>query len=327
MTDRELQYVLAIAQERNITHAAEQLHIAQPSLTQSLRRIEAELGCSLFKRRKYGLDLTAEGELYCQMARDILARMKSFGDELEKTQGRLTGQFSMGASWYNTLLFLSDLVSDLNEKYPNVELSLVEKGTSELLKLLLSHEISVALAHEYPKEYPGTKKVYAKDVHRVKLMDEHFLLVAHKKYELAKLSEGGYVDIRRLAEAPFISFNANQRIRNITDYAFERAGVVTRKVVKTQSFPGAMDFANRGIGIAVLPAHYVYKNIAGSPSLEYFAIESCWHAYWSAYVYYREEACPPTLIKSVLSILHKVAEQYKKDAEERTKAAADQSYL
>lgn len=94
MTDRELLYVLAIAQERNITHAAERLRVAQPSLTQSLRRIEAELGCTLFKRRKYGLDLTAEGELYCQMAKDVLARVKQFRDELEKTQGRLTGQFA-----------------------------------------------------------------------------------------------------------------------------------------------------------------------------------------------------------------------------------------
>ena len=323
MTDRELQYVLAIAQNHNITHAAEQLHIAQPSLTQSLRRIEAELGCTLFKRRKYGLDLTAEGELYCQMARDILARMKSFKDELEKTQGRLTGQFVMGASWYNTLLFLSDLVSDLNEKYPNVELSLIEKGTSELLKLLLSHEISVALAHEYPKEYPGVKKTYAKDVHRVKLMDERFLLVAHRKYELAKIAEGSCVDIRRLSDAPFISFNANQRIRNITDYAFERAGVVTRKVVKTQSFPGAMDFAERGIGIAVLPSHYVYRNINSMPSLECFGIDVHWHAYWSAYVYYREEEYSLPLIKSVLSILHREADQFKKEAESRSKVCAE----
>ena len=68
MTDKELLYIKTIAEEHNITKAAEKLHVAQPSLTQCIKRIEKSLDCPLFYRKKTGLVLTDGGKLYYETA-------------------------------------------------------------------------------------------------------------------------------------------------------------------------------------------------------------------------------------------------------------------
>lgn len=307
MTERELLYVMTIAEERNITHAAEKLHMTQPSLTQSLKRIEEELGCPLFARRKYGLDPTKEGLLYLEMAEDVLKRIGIFRDELKKQLNPLSGQIVIGASWYNTLLFLSDLVSQFSFRFPSMQLRLFEKRTTELMSLMVDGTLDIVLAHEYPKEYRSTKRFFPKDIECVRLIDEQFLLIANRDYHIP-VTEEGYADVQALANLPFISFNPNQRIRNITDSAFASVGITTRKIVSTQCFPGAMSFAERGLGLTVLPEYYVYRNINGKQNLQKYKLPPELHAYWSASVYYRKGTQSPEVRGCILDLLRDAAD-------------------
>lgn len=312
MTDKELSYILAIAEERNVTRAAERLHLAQPSLTQTLRKIEEGLGCALFVRRKYGLDPTEAGKLYIEMARDILLRMQTFADDLSKLKNPLSGRLSIGASWYNTLLFLADIIPEVNRRFPMVELTLTEKGSNDLMTLFSEHALDLCLVHEYPKAHARGRRKLSKEMNRKKLIDEPFCVVAHRKFGLDSLACNGQIDLEKLKTCPFISFNPNQRIRKITDAAFEQAGVQTRKVVMTQSFPGALNLAERGVGLSVLPAFYVLRNLKKDADLSSYVIDPGWNAYWSAYVYYRSDASGE-LVKCVLAILETVAEELKKE--------------
>lgn len=306
MTERELLYVIAIAEERNITHAAEKLCVAQPSLTQSLKRIEAELGCPLFVRRKYGLDPTPEGLIYLDMARDVICRLESFREYLHKQLNPLSGQVTIGASWYHTLLFLSELVSQFNLAYPSMQLQLLEKSTNELMTILTDGKLDFALAHEYPREYSAGRHVFSKEIEKKTLIDERFVLVAHRSFSVP-VSDDGFAEVGKLSDMPFISFNANQRIRNITDFAFGSAGVKTRKIVFTQSFPGALDFAERGVGLTVLPEHYVHRSISSKPDIRCYPLPPQIHAYWSSSVYYRAGSLPPGVQENIISLLQDAA--------------------
>ena len=303
MTDRELQYIISIAEEHNVTHAAEKLHISQPSLTQTLRRIEEELGTPLFTRRKYGLDPTTAGECYLKMARDILARMQQFHEDFQQLVNPLFGKIAIGASWYNTLLLLSEVIPEISTRFPAVEISLVEKGTNELMELFLSRSLNLILAHEYPSRFPFTQRQFAKDIRSECLVRERFCLVAHERYRL----DEGVSDLSGLEGMPFICFNDAQRIRRITDFAFDNASVSVKKVVKTQSFPGAMDLAERGVGLAVLPEFYVRKNIPARPSLRFFIIDQAYDAYWFTYVYYRRGDYPDRLTEEILPVLRRAS--------------------
>ena len=97
MTDKELLYIKTIAEEHNITKAAEKLHVAQPSLTQCIKRIEKSLDCPLFYRKKTGLVLTDGGKLYYETACRIMTGSelkisdKSHADGTGKQIGHLLG--------------------------------------------------------------------------------------------------------------------------------------------------------------------------------------------------------------------------------------------
>ena len=116
MTDKELLYIKTIADEGSITRAAELLHIAQPSLTQTLQRIERQLECQLFLRRKNGVELTEAGRCLYSAACEML---RIYSAALEKLSTLRGGRaVRVGASWYNTTLVLTAAVTEFGRCFP-----------------------------------------------------------------------------------------------------------------------------------------------------------------------------------------------------------------
>ena len=178
MTDKELLYIKTIAEEHNITKAAEKLHVAQPSLTQCIKRIEKSLDCPLFYRKKTGLVLTDGGKLYYETACRILKIWDQFSEEISNRNQMNGGKLTIGASWYNTILILTRVLGTYSERYPNVDVRLVEKNSSGLAQQLEKGELDLVLVHQYPKEYPYQKEPEGKSFVAVPLVQERFLLAA-----------------------------------------------------------------------------------------------------------------------------------------------------
>ena len=91
MDFKELEYVITIAQERNISKAAERLFISQPVLSRFLQRLEDELGISLFERKNRQYIPTYAGELYLDMAKEILNRKEKFEQEISRVKKSQAG--------------------------------------------------------------------------------------------------------------------------------------------------------------------------------------------------------------------------------------------
>ena len=304
MTEQELIYILAIAEEKNITHAAQRLNISQPSLTQCLRKIEIELDTRLFTRRKYGLDLTDAGKLYIDMARDVSSRIETFREDLRKMKDPMNGHLALGASWYNTLIYFSAFVKRFSQLYPDAQIKLVEKRTTDLLDMLKGHEIDIIIAHEYPSEYLGIKENYAKDICRDLLEIERFRLIGNRSIlNKVGISYNEPADLQKLKDLPFIFFNDNQRIRRITDHIFHEAGISPKALLSTQSFPGAWALATQAVGLVILPEKYIEQNIHRFPELVSLSLDSSLHGYWSNYIYYRKQEYPDPLRKEAIHIL------------------------
>ena len=155
MTDRELLYIKTIAEEHNITRAAEKLSIAQPSLTQSVQRIEKSLNCSLFHRQKNGFFLTSDGELYYKTACQMLELWNQLLNQLSDRDNMNGGVLNIGASWYNTLLILTPLLPKYRKNYPLIDIRLSEQKTSELVQLLNSGETGSDPIASVSKRIPG----------------------------------------------------------------------------------------------------------------------------------------------------------------------------
>jgi DNA-binding transcriptional LysR family regulator len=143
---RHLQAFVVVAEEKHFGRAAERLNIAQPPLSQQIRRLEASLGVELFARTTRRVDLTAAGAAYLDRARAILAAVDSAAEEARRVAAGAIGHLSIGCVGSATYSLLPALSRRLADDLPGVEFSLRgEMLVADQLAALHAGEIDLAL--------------------------------------------------------------------------------------------------------------------------------------------------------------------------------------
>lgn len=280
MTSKELLYVKTVADEKNISRAAKKLFIAQPSLSQSIQRIEETVGTELFNRTSGGLTLTFAGERYYHMAVQILKLYQDFEMEISDINNLKTGRIQFGTTNHLGTLVLPKVLPRFCDICPGIELQISEENTTILEQMLLSGELDFAVMHA-PSD-PAQHPQFCYDI----MKRDPFVLAIAPNHPLTALAETkeGYpypvLDIRLAAKEPFLMLHTSQRIRQITDEVLRRAGIPRPHIAMTlRNFETTQLLAAKGMGLALVPLEY--SRISPSdfkPAL--FCIDKKYHAYW-----------------------------------------------
>jgi LysR family hydrogen peroxide-inducible transcriptional activator len=146
MEMHQLRYVVAIARTGNFSRAAEQCHVAQPSLSQQIRKLEDELGERLFDRMKREVRPTPQGENFLRRAVRILEEVDAAKREATDAQDLPRGALTIGVLPTIAPYLLPEVMAQFAQEFPGVEIVVQEDTTARLLKLALDHEIDFALA-------------------------------------------------------------------------------------------------------------------------------------------------------------------------------------
>jgi DNA-binding transcriptional LysR family regulator len=141
---RQLRYLLALAEERHFTRAAAREHIAQPALSQQIRRLEDEIGLALVERTTRRVALTDAGELLVARARRILSEVDAAHSELQGLRGLQTGHVTVGAMHTMGPVDVSLALAIFHERHPGVELTVREQSSEELAEMLRVDELDLA---------------------------------------------------------------------------------------------------------------------------------------------------------------------------------------
>src|SRR3954471_19460765 len=141
---RQLRYLVAVADEQHFTRAAAREHVAQPALSQQIRRLEAELGLTLVERTTRRVAMTQAGELLVARARRALAELEAAQAELQSLPGVQAGRLSVGALHTMRPVDLSLLLATFHRPYPGVELTVREQSSEELAAMLRDDEVDLA---------------------------------------------------------------------------------------------------------------------------------------------------------------------------------------
>ena len=152
---RQVEYFLAVARHTHFTAAADEVGVAQPALSQQIKRLEEELGVRLFNRTSRHVRLTEAGEAFRDRAQRILAEAESAKDEMRQFAELTRGRVLVGALQSLAALWLPKLLSGFHELHPGIEIVLREEDTPELAHLLTTGDLDVAFLHEVPGLYPG----------------------------------------------------------------------------------------------------------------------------------------------------------------------------
>jgi DNA-binding transcriptional LysR family regulator len=191
---RHLRYFLAVAEERNVTRAAEKLGIGQPPLSQQMHALERELGVQLFRRTGHGIVLTEAGEAFLSDAKRIIEDAQHAVQKAQRTGRGETGHLSIGftgSAAFNPLV--TKLIRAFRQSFPSVQLTLTEGNTAQLLALLDEERLDVAFVR--PGGQPPT------GVEFYPLAEEPMKIVLPATHRLAGKRK---LPLTALAEEPFV---------------------------------------------------------------------------------------------------------------------------
>lgn len=146
MEMHQLRYVVAVARTGNFSRAAEQCHVSQPSLSQQIQKLEAELGERLFHRLRRQVKLTAPGEAFVRHAERILEEVEAARREVADARDLLRGTLTLGVLPTIAPYLLPPVLTRFHAEHPGVEIVVHEDTTAQLLKLAQAGEIDLALA-------------------------------------------------------------------------------------------------------------------------------------------------------------------------------------
>ena len=145
MEIKELNYLIAIAEEKSISKAAERLYMAQSSLSQFLQTLESSMASPLFVRTSRGVRPTEAGNIMVKYAYATLAEYHRTQDEIQDLQELKSGSVILGISGFRGSYLLPPVLNAFKLDYPGIRVQIVEKNSMALEQMLLSGEIDIAL--------------------------------------------------------------------------------------------------------------------------------------------------------------------------------------
>lgn len=145
MNLRHLECFVAVAEQLHFTRAAEQLKIAQPALSQQIRRLEQDLGVELFNRSNRNVALTEFGKALLPRAHQLLNQASIARSEIEEMAGLAYGRLRVGASGTIAAFLLPEILTEFRRRYPNIVLGIVQRRSEPILELIETGNLDVGI--------------------------------------------------------------------------------------------------------------------------------------------------------------------------------------
>ena len=238
---RHLRYFVAVARRLNFSRAAEDLHVAQPAISQQIRALEQELGVQLFDRMGRRVALTRAGEVLLPHANQVLAAVELAANEVRELGHLSRGSASLGAPPTVSTHLLPARLTHFRTLYPGLDVALREAGTESLLKLVEDGQLDLAIV---------TADGLPAAVERLPYLEEDYVLAVSALHPLSRKKD---VRLADLANEPFILFPTGYKLREVTLAACKRAGFEPRIALDGGAMQSALEFVAAGLGVALVP--------------------------------------------------------------------------
>lgn len=152
--DLELYRVFyTVAKNKHMTKASEELHISQPAISQSIKKLEEQLGGTLFLRSNKGMELTKEGEMFYEYVKGALELIHNAENEFTSFKDLSKGEIKIGCSTTLTKLILMDTLKEFHQDYPNISINISNDLTNNLINDLKVGKLDFVIFNEsYIKE-------------------------------------------------------------------------------------------------------------------------------------------------------------------------------
>lgn len=246
MDVKYLKYILAIAERRNMTKAAEDLFVSQSSLSQYLSRLEQELNTPLFYRAKGELTLTPAGELYVRAAKQVVQIQKDLYKDIASLDRR--GHISVGVTSNFALRMLSEIIPGFKQDYPDVTVEISEVGLPALKKMLMEERLDLGIAAAV-NTAPFDDCSYI-------LRKEEVLFAVPKLHPYVFKNPGSSLTVDELvknfANDNFLFSKRGASLRDLSDRLFESCNFTPCTVCETNNIAATRNMVANHSGVAFI---------------------------------------------------------------------------
>jgi len=234
MDYRNLEFIVALDLERNMTRAAKKLYVSQPALTYKIQSIEDELDIKILYRTKKGIRFTPQGEELIKFAKESLHDFQKFKIYLKNTNKNDEGIIRLGASRNFSRYMLPEILRNFINMYEKVQFNVKTSWSQSLLEMIKSEEINIAII----------RGDHSWDFKKILLEEEPICIISKHK-----------IDLNNLPNLPRIDFLTDPSLHNvINNWWRENFSKSPNITMELDNIETCMELVKTGLGYAIVPS-------------------------------------------------------------------------
>jgi DNA-binding transcriptional LysR family regulator len=252
----QLEHFLAVVEERSFTRASERVGRTQPAVSQSIKKLEDEIGAPLFARDVHDISLTEAGEILADHARKMLRSRDDARRDIRALRTLKTGTVNIAAHESAAVYLLPAALREYVRRFPDVKVGIYRSPLSEIPRQVMDREVHVG----FVKEDPGFRELKCVEVH----VDE-MILVASPRHPLAGRQN---VRVRDLGGERFVLHHVCSSTEQKISRLFQEHHTPCRIAAEVWSFENIKTFVQAEVGIAIVPRITVRQELSDRTLVE-----------------------------------------------------------
>ena len=304
-------YVYEVYKERSFTKAAQNLYISQPSLSARIKKIEEIIGEPLFDRSTTPLQLTEVGKVYIEAAEEITQIEQRVENYINDLAGLKTGNLAVGASTLFAAYVVPSLITQFNQKFPDVHIQLIEGNTAELEEMLGSNALDFVIDNYHYDSILYNKELYCEE-NILLAVPKHFAIneelgmyqlsyknIKNKNYLSRKYPA---VPLGRFADIPFIMLTQGNDTRTRGDRLCRNVGFKPNIVLEFNQQSTAYMASSTQLG-ATFISDILVSQLPAFENLVYYKLDGE-EAKRKVFFYYKTHKYKTRVMEEFIRMMH-----------------------
>ena len=304
-------YVYEVYKERSFTKAAQNLYISQPSLSARIKKIEEIIGEPLFDRSTTPLQLTEVGKVYIEAAEEITQIEQRVENYINDLAGLKTGNLAVGASTLFAAYVVPSLITQFNQKFPDVHIQLIEGNTAELEEMLGSNALDFVIDNYHYDSILYNKELYCEE-NILLAVPKHFAVneelgmyqLSYKNIKNKNYLNQKYpaVPLGKFADLPFIMLTQGNDTRTRGDRLCRNVGFKPNIVLEFNQQSTAYMASSTQIG-ATFISDILVSQLPTFENLVYYKLDGE-EAKRKVFFYYKTHKYKTRVMEEFIRMMH-----------------------
>jgi LysR family transcriptional regulator, transcriptional activator of the cysJI operon len=248
--DQLLHVFVKVAEKKNFTRAAEELHMTQPAVSQHIQTLERLMGTKLLERNNKYVKLNKAGEIVYHHAKEILGLYTRMNHLIDDLMNRASGALSIGASYTYGEYILPHIMAELHKQYPLIKPAITIGNSNEIVEMVSNHQLDVGIIE---------MDIEIKDVYIEPFAEDQMFIIASANHPYAKKKR---VSIDDLRSETWIVRETGSGTRKATDKLFSKYNFFPHDIMEFGSTQLIKEAVEAGLGITFLSQWTVRKELS-----------------------------------------------------------------